>query len=377
MAGGISPFDTAIMDMADGQEVDIACPYLSLSYLGRITKRSKGWRLLTDVQEWLTSHSKESRGRIVNFVLKNQKRVRHCKDLHAKVLIAGARAMAGSANFTDRGITGRVEVSVLFENCEQVEELRAWFDLLWSRTALVSEAELRSCVATLPSPLASAGITPLPCVFPGVRSQLRDLGLSAGSADAEERLIERLRLAPDRQWAECYLNLAREVVEIAQLGNDDPRLVMSLPQSKCLPITINHRYVLTAFHIDEGQHEKRWVIADYRNPPGHAVLELILPGSMKDRIDELPGVIRHSSFDPAFAGETAENVPRFVSFSAASRFHLPPEVLEGWQEAFLAESDHGRVSNVRKYHEPVVYRAVTDLQYRRGLLDRAFPITGS
>lgn len=94
---------------------------------------------------------------------------------------------------------------------------------------------------------------------------------------------------------------------------------------------------------------------------------------MKDRIDNLPGVIRHSSFDPGFAGEAADNVPRFVSFSVASEFNFGPEVLEGWQQALLAECDHQQTSNFRKYHEPVVFRATTELNYRRRLLDRAFP----
>lgn len=241
----------------------------------------------------------------------------------------------------------------------------------------VVETDLRSCVATMPQPAPSSDTIPLPCTFPGVVAKLRQLDLVGGSADAEARLIARLRLAPDRQWAESWLDLAKELVEVAGLDADDARLVMSLPQGKFLPITINRRYVLTAFRIDEGQHEKRWLIPDYNDPPGHAVVELILPASMKDRIDELPGVIRHSSFDPGFAGETADNVPRFISFSAASKFNFAPEVLEGWQEAVLSECDHQRISNFRKYHEPVVYRAATDLDYRRLLLDRAFSVSDS
>jgi len=375
MDDGVSPFDTVITEMVEGQELHIACPYLGLDYLQRIITRSSGWRLLTDVQEWLASHASESRPHIVDFILANGDRVRHCKDLHAKVLIAGKQALAGSANFTTKGITRRVEVSVLFDSCEHVQELRAWFDLLWSQTAPVAEANLRSCASNMPPP--SFETAALPCTFPGVASQLRQSTSVSGSADAETRLIARLRLAPNRQWAESWLDLAKELIEVAELDADDPRLEMSLPQGKFLPITINRRYVLTAFRIDEGQHEKRWLIPDYIDPPGHAVVELILPASMKDRIDRLPGVIRHSSFDPGFAGETTENTPRFVSFSQAFNFDFAPEVLEGWQQAVLAECRHQRVSNFRKYHEPVVYRAATDFTYRHGLLDRTFPETAS
>ena len=372
MAGGASPFDIAILEMLEGQEVRIACPYLGLSYLERILERASGWRLLTDVREWLASHSHESRTRIVAFILANQEQVRHCKDLHAKVLIAGTQALTGSANFTEKGITGRVEVSVLFQECEEVEELRAWFDLLWSQTAPIPADDLPLCVASLPPPDRSPTQSALPCAFPGVSSRLHQLDTVSGSDDAENSLIERLRQAPDRAWAESYLDLAKELVEITGLGNDDPRLVMSLRQGKTLPITINRRYVLTAFRLDEGQHEKRWLIPDYTNPPSHAVVELVLPASMKDEIDKLPGVIRHSSFDPGFSRETNDNVPRFVSFSVASRFTFSPEVIEGWQQTLLAERDHGRASPYRRFHEPIVYRAVMDLVFRRQVLDRAF-----
>jgi biotin operon repressor len=178
----------------------------------------------------------------------------------------------------------------------------------------------------------------------------------------EERLIERLRLAPDRQWAESFLDLAGKLVEAAELGGDDPRLVMSIPKAKCLPITLNSRYVLSAFEGDERD----------EGDPRHAVIGLILPATMKEHINELPGVIGHGPFDSAYAGEAADNVPRYVRFSIDSKFNLGPQVLEGWRQALLAERDHGSRSRFRRFHEPVVYRAVTDLQYRRELLDRAF-----
>lgn len=372
MAGGVSPFDIAILDMVEDQEVRIACPYLGLSYLERVLERASGWQLLSDVQEWLASYFHESRSRIVEFILANPKRVRHCKDLHAKVLIAGKQALIGSANFTEKGITGRVEVSVLFNESEQIEELRAWFELLWNQSAPVREEDLRLCVTSLPPREIPPAQSTLPCAFPDVLSHLHQLAAASGSEDAENELIERLRQAPDRAWAESYLDLAKELVEITGLSNDDPRLVMSLRQGNTLPITINRRYGLTAFRLDEGQHEKRWLVPDYTNPPGHAVVELILPGSMKEQIDGLPGVIRHSSFDPGFSGETSDNVPRFVSFSVRSRFTFGPEVLEGWQQVLLTERDHGRASPYRRFHEPTVFRAVMDPVFRRHILNRAF-----
>lgn len=370
--GGVSPFDTAVTEMLDGHDVAIACPYLGLTYLQRMIDGSERWRVLTDVEEWLASHGGASRDRIVAFILDNRERVRHCKDLHAKVLLAGNRALTGSANFTEKGITGRVEVSVLFEDCEQVSELRAWYELLWDRTQPVEEGDLRACVGGLPQPTSAATRASLPSTFAGVQSRLGSDSTISESHDAENDLVERLRQAPDRAWAEGYLNLAKQLVDVTGLDGDDPRLVMSLPQGKSLPPTINRRYVLTAFRLHEAAREKHWLFPEYVNPPGHAVVELILPASMTRKIDTLPGVIRHSSFDLGFSGETKETVPRFVSFDVASGFDFGPEVLEGWGKSLLSECDHGRASPFRKSHSPTVYLAVTDLAYRGQLLDRAF-----
>jgi 5-methylcytosine-specific restriction protein A len=147
---------------------------------------------------------------------------------------------------------------------------------------------------------------------------------------------------------------------VAGLDGEDPRLVMSIPRGRCLPTTINSRYVLTAFRLDDERLDR-------------AVVELILPASMMDRIHTLPGVVGDVPFRPSAAGETADDVPILVAFSTASPFDLGPEVLEGWRQAVLAERGHGRRSQFRRSHEPVVYRAATDLDFRRDLLDRAFP----
>ena len=172
MAGGVSPFDASIMNMVDAQEVHLACPYLGLPYLQRVIRRSKAWRLLTDVQAWLASEAQESRALAVNFILAHRDHVHHCKDLHAKVLIAGRQALIGSANFTEKGITGRVEMGALFEGGAHIEELQTWFDGLWNLTGPIDPIELRACEATLPSPIPPSAASVLGCSFPGIQSRL-------------------------------------------------------------------------------------------------------------------------------------------------------------------------------------------------------------
>ena len=176
----VSPFDTAIMDMVNGHELRIACPYLGLSYLQRMVDRSTNWQLLTDVPEWLASErSPASREAIIAYILSNRERIRHCNDLHAKVLIAGSRVLLGSANFTVKGITGRTEMAVLFDGGEQVEEVRDWFDCLWERTAPVEEADLHACADKMPLLAVEPANLPFPCLFPGIQSLLQPLPLVA------------------------------------------------------------------------------------------------------------------------------------------------------------------------------------------------------
>ena len=149
----VSPFDTAIMDMVNGHELRIACPYLGLYYLKRMVDRSTNWQLLTDVPEWLTSErSPASREEIITYILANREHIQHCNDLHAKVLIAGSRVLLGSANFTVKGITGRTEMAVRFDGGEQVKEVRDWFDCLWGALRRWRRPIFRACADKMPFP---------------------------------------------------------------------------------------------------------------------------------------------------------------------------------------------------------------------------------
>ena len=370
--GGISPFDAAITEMIEGQALQVACPYVGLQYLQRIAKHARSWQLVTDVEELLSSQAGRSRAGMADFLLQNLERLRHCRDLHAKVILAGDRALVGSANLTEKGITGRIEMAVLLVDCEQVAELGRWFGALWEQTSPVTAADLRSCLASMPQPHPASEAGVLPCKFPRVAARLRALGAPAGGRATEVRLLERMKQAPSREWMDKYFEMVRELLVATGLTNDDPRLVLTIPKGKGLPVTINRRYVLTAFRLEHGHHEKRWLLPDYSAPPGEAVVEMILPASMADIIPQLPKAIRLSAFDPAFAGETAENTPLWVSFGVTSPFSFLPEILDGWRETIVTERDHGRASPYRDHHEPLVYQAVTDLAYRRQLLDEAF-----
>jgi hypothetical protein len=116
---------------------------------------------------------------------------------------------------------------------------------------------------------------------------------------AHELLIKTLQQAPSREWIEQYLDLVKEVIEFAELENDDPRLVLSLKPRRNLPVTINGRYVLSGFR---------------KHKP---LVGFIFPHDYKN-LSELserafPPEFSSHQYKPS-AGETAEQAPYFFAF---------------------------------------------------------------
>lgn len=137
-----SPFDDAILRVAEQGDVKIVSPYIGISYLQRIIDISGDWMLISDIEAWLSSLSFRARPRAWGFIRENLDRIHHCPAIHAKTVIGQSLAMLGSANLTNTGILGRTEMGVLLEDPIQVDELHEWFDSLWDQTAppVVDEA---------------------------------------------------------------------------------------------------------------------------------------------------------------------------------------------------------------------------------------------
>jgi len=362
-SGGVSPFDEVIARIVRGKDIQIACPYLSVSYLKRILQVCKSWRILSDVEEWLASHTLTARKEIQDFVTEHLESIHHYKDLHAKLIIADNAALLGSANFTEKGITGRTELSVLFEGEEQTEELHQWFDILWSQTTPVNVSEMKAYIHSLPDIRLEKSHCGLTSKAPKVKARLRSLNRDQGhmvyesSQQAHQRLVERVRIFPNREWINGYFELVKELIEFTGLANDDPRLVLSIPQDKILPVTINRRYVLAT------SRRRR------------AAIGLIF-GSDFSRIPELEARAAHTGRFNPFSGETEEDTPYFIWLKGTpnSLFddEATDELKEEWREAVLFEVRHGRYSPFRKFHEPTVYEAAMNSEYRRRVLDEAF-----
>lgn len=344
----------------------LACPYLSVSYIKQLVSHCQSWRIVTDVEEWIASRNKDARQEILELIIENQELIHHYKDLHAKVIIAGENALAGSANFTKKGITGRIEMSVLFEKENHVEELRKWFDTLWSQTAPVDITEMIAFADTLPDVHLERSQIAITSKSPRVKSKLvaeakRQVAtiVYGNNENGRQRLVERSRLAPDREWINDYFDLVKELLSFTGLTADDPRLVLSIPSYNKLPVTINNRYVLRA--------------AFYRRKP--ATTGFIF-GAQSIQIHEVQSkAISSGRFDP-LPGEEFDNTPYFFRFGGlpSSIFVDAPtnELKEEWMEAALSEMARCRSSSYRRYHEPVFYEAIVNPDYRKAILDEAF-----
>lgn len=126
--GGVSPFDKTVTEIVRNRSVSIVCPYIGIDYFDRIIRLANTWRLITDVEEWISSHNREARQGIKDFILKNLSAIHHYKDIHAKVIVADDKAFIGSSNLTNKGITGRVEMGVLIESIRKIAPDREWIN---------------------------------------------------------------------------------------------------------------------------------------------------------------------------------------------------------------------------------------------------------
>ena len=357
---GISPFDRVIRDITEDEEVLIACPYISPDYLQDITEQTDEWFLLTDVGEWLSIHGQRNREAIQEFLIEHQDHVRHVSDLHAKVVVGGDRALIGSANFTKKGLTGRTEMSVFLDEQDTIDELTEWFKTLWSiyDPPAVDQVEAYiESASTTPSPAQnqpdvsfSSGKSPSTASLS--RSQSDAEVVDVENEESHAKLVQRVSKAPSPEWMYSYFNLVDELLSETELRNDDPRLLMSIPQAGYLPVTINNRFVLVAFRDEQSR------------------TEFILPPTKKSEpyIEQADYTGR---FNPIYDEKESES-PWFVGFDGIPNRIVDKEFKEIWMNAVDKEMERAEKAPQRQYHDPVVYRAARDREYREKVIREAF-----
>lgn len=177
-------------------------------------------------------------------------------------------------------------------------------------------------------------------------------------SDSYKKLIEIFKQSPNRDWIEQYLDLIKEIIECGQLKNNDPRLVLSLSQRKNLSVTINRRYVLSGFRKSK---PLVGFIFLYDFPQISQLMSLAVSPEFSSY-----------QYKP-HVGEIAEQAPYFLALEGFPQSLLTAEQKTAWKQAIISELERCQSSPYKKYHEPIVYQAAVDMNYREVLLNQLFP----
>lgn len=321
-----SPFWDAIKAVKTGSEtLRIACPYLAPSYLESVVEDGEGWRLVTDVQAWTRVYGGEKETRIRDFIDAHRDRIRHYPGLHAKAVIGGESAVFGSANLTQNGMIERQELGVKVSEADEVADLQDWFEDVWAAGKQIGDGVLPSG---------------------GEREGVREY--EEGETD---EVFERLGEAPSRAWVESLLDVMREAIHVAQLGEGDPRLVTSAAQDDRVVVTVNSRYVCGGFF------------------DGGARVGFILA----DDVEGVDTAVKRGVTGEYYRFSTRDGRdPHWVEFERFPEDALSQGVRSAWTRGVEREVERGTRSQYLDHHDGRVYRVIMDEEYRGEVLDSVF-----
>jgi hypothetical protein len=173
---------------------------------------------------------------------------------------------------------------------------------------------------------------------------------------AHYTLVERVSMGSSRAWMDNYFDLIGTIIEATGLKNNDPRLVTAIPMRATnwsfLPVTINNRYVLAS---TRDQADVAIIC--------HADVEAFstLYKSVAARFAQLSG--------ERYEGQ---NPPILVWLNDC--FALPTKLNYAWIRAVVREVQRAKASPYARYHQPLVYEAAVNLDYRAEVLIEAFGI---
>lgn len=358
----LSPFVESLKVIAEDADLCICSPNVNLALLTSITSTAQDWRLLTDMEELLRNTTASQRSAAIKFLVDHSARVRHLPHLRAKVVASHDEALVGSANFTERGMGTLHEMAVHIDDPEVVTELRGWFETLWSQCSSPDAKTLADFSSSLPLSTPGLPETRLPssaprvsaAVYPPVKMRAEDLF-------ENDQMAARLARGVSREWMDAYLDMCADLLRTLEIPNEDQRLVMSVPATNVLPITINQRYVLGAFHR------------------GKKTITLMLPAGLKVPSELVPAMRKVRGELGTFGvwpDETPADVPRLGYFKVDHPSELAP-LRDAWLLAVTREMQRPwRRSTFRKHHCNSFHRAAMEPDFRAGLLEMAFPSNG-
>lgn len=184
---------------------------------------------------------------------------------------------------------------------------------------------------------------------------LREKGLASSKShpvddETHAKLIGVVETAPSRMWMNKYFDKVAQLIEKTGVDKDDETLVMSIrPTQNSLPVSISQRYCLKGF-------------------PDKQMIGAILPHN-SDAIEDLREEATHTG---QFSGSDRPD-PYYYALPAPSAgdFFIE-DYEEDWIRALQNEVKRGYRRRNEDAHEPAVYRAAVDIDYREQVLDEAF-----
>ncbi len=166
-------------------------------------------------------------------------------------------------------------------------------------------------------------------------------------------LIEIIKQAPNKQWIEEYLDLVKELLDFTGLTENDPRLSVSSTKDYGIGVNVNSRHTLTS----RGQ-GKPWAGFIF--------------GSDFDHLAALRDRATYSHQFKPHHGEVAGKTPYILRFEGAPKIVLNVHEQKAWREAVLVELKRRKSTPYKRFHNPLAYKAVVDLEYRALVLEEAF-----
>lgn len=357
-----SPFEAALRRVASGDRVDLAAPYLSVSLLRELASGTTAFRLVTDAEEWLRAFARPARRDILSFIAQHSDRVRHYRDLHAKVALSPTCAMFGSANFTDMGLHQRQEVGALVRDRQHVATLATWYSALWDGAVSVDLDRLAEFEESLPiAALTEHGAIvrelPPPSSVPEIDGPTQPSDESEEwERDTEDRLAAFLARAPGHAWAEQFCEAIRILIEGLDVQAGNPHVVTSFRKHGfTIAVTINNRWVLQSWRDVGGERGRVGVgilqRAELAEADGHVGAD----------------VIDSYQYD-ARAGDS-ESPPWMLAFADFAWLN-DTRYLTEWLVASQAELYKARGSSNASSHSRIFFRAAVDRAYRQHLFAR-------
>ena len=254
-------------------------------------------------------------------------------------------------------------MGIQFDGEEKVAELREWFTRLWSESGPVDLKELDELVRTSPSASTthSRSTATLTSDAPRVNASfVEDIESPTGESvevdeEGHEALVNRVQLAPSREWANSFFGLMSDLISATKLSEDDRRLVTGIAQDDRITLSINTRMVLGAFF--SGEPKVGFIIGN----DAENVEEII-----QESDDDLP-------FN-ALSGEDEDETPHWVEYEGEPERMMSPTFRGEWLKTALREKDRASGSVHQSSHEPLVYQAAIDENYRNQVLSEAFPV---